>query len=233
MKNPVVLIVGREITEPTGVRGPAFGIGRTYAHAITRAGGIPIILPPIIDLSDQLETLLSRCDAIVLHGGGDIDPKHYGQSPITPALYGINSNHDEIEIAVARQTLAEDIPMLAICRGLQVVNVAHGGTLIQDLRTDDHRQKYHTVNLTPDSKVAQAIGATQAKACHSFHHQAVDSVGNGFVVTGVATDGTIEAIESTTATWYVAVQWHPEDSAATDQQQQNLFDTLIKVSKSL
>lgn len=233
MKNPVVLIVGREITEPTGVRGPAFGIGRTYAHAITRAGGIPIILPPIIDLSDQLETLLSRCDAIVLHGGGDIDPKHYGQSPITPALYGINSNHDEIEIAVARQALAEDIPMLAICRGLQVVNVAHGGTLIQDLGTDDHRQKYHPVNLTPDSKVAQAIGATQAKACHSFHHQAVDSVGNGFVVTGVATDGTIEAIESTTATWYVAVQWHPEDSAATDQQQQNLFDTLIKVSKSL
>lgn len=233
MKNPVVLIVGREITEPTGVRGPAFGIGRTYAHAITRAGGIPIILPPIIDLSDQLETLLSRCDAIVLHGGGDIDPKHYGQSPITPALYGINSNHDEIEIAVARQALAEDIPMLAICRGLQVVNVAHGGTLIQDLGTDDHRQKYHPVNLTPDSKVAQAIGATQAKACHSFHHQAVDSVGNGFVVTGVATDGTIEAIESTTATWYVAVQWHPEDSATTDQQQQNLFDTLIKVSKSL
>lgn len=233
MKNPVVLIVGREITEPTGVRGPAFGIGRTYAHAITRAGGIPIILPPIIDLSDQLETLLLRCDAIVLHGGGDIDPKHYGQSPITPALYGINSNHDEIEIAVARQALAEDIPMLAICRGLQVVNVAHGGTLIQDLGTDDHRQKYHPVNLTPDSKVAQAIGATQAKACHSFHHQAVDSVGNGFVVTGVATDGTIEAIESTTATWYVAVQWHPEDSATTDQQQQNLFDTLIKVSKSL
>lgn len=233
MKNPVVLIVGREITEPTGVRGPAFGIGRTYAHAITRAGGIPIILPPIIDLSDQLETLLSRCDAIVLHGGGDIDPKHYGQSPTTPALYGINSNHDEIEIAVARQALAEDIPMLAICRGLQVVNVAHGGTLIQDLGTDDHRQKYHPVNLTPDSKVAQAIGATQAKACHSFHHQAVDSVGNGFVVTGVATDGTIEAIESTTATWYVAVQWHPEDSALTDQQQQNLFDTLIKVSESL
>ena len=121
--------------------------------------------------------------------------------------------------------------MLAICRGLQVVNVAHGGTLIQDLGTDDHRQKYHSVNLTPDSKVAQAIGATQAKACHSLHHQAVDTLGNGFVVAGVATDGTIEAIESTTATWYVAVQWHPEDSAAEDQQQQNLFDALIKSVK--
>jgi putative glutamine amidotransferase len=231
VKNPVVLIVGREITEPTSVRGPTFGIGRTYAHAITRAGGIPIILPPIIDLHDQLETLLSRCDAIVLHGGGDIDPKHYGQSPTTSALYGINANHDEIEIAVARHALAEDIPMLAICRGLQVVNVAHGGTLIQDLGTEDHRQKYHSVDLIPDSKLARAVGASRAEACHSFHHQAVDVVGHGFVVVGTASDGTIEAIESTTATWCVAVQWHPEDSAATDQQQQNIFDTLIKVSK--
>ena len=231
MKNPVVLIVGREITDATGVRGPAFGIGRTYAHAITRAGGIPIILPPIADLHDQLETLLSRCDAIVLHGGGDIDPKHYGQSATAPELYGINPSHDEIELAVARHALAEDIPMLAICRGLQVVNVAHGGTLIQDLGTEDHRQKYHSVDLTPSSKVAQAIGATQAKACHSFHHQAVDSLGHGFVVSGVATDGTVEAIESSTATWCVAVQWHPEDSAAEDQQQQNLFDALIKSVK--
>jgi putative glutamine amidotransferase len=227
VKNPVVLIVGREITEAVGVRGPAFGVGRTYAHAITRAGGIPIILPPISDLHDQLETLLSRCDAIVLHGGGDIDPKHYGQSATAPELYGINPSHDEVELAVARHALAEDIPMLAICRGLQVVNVAHGGTLIQDLGTEDHRQKYHPVNLTADSKVARAIGAAQAKACHSFHHQAVDSLAHGFVVSGVATDGTVEAIESTTATWCVAVQWHPEDSAAEDQQQQNLFDALI------
>jgi putative glutamine amidotransferase len=167
----------------------------------------------------------------VLHGGGDIDPKHYGQSPSTPALYGINANHDEIEIAVARHALAEDIPMLAICRGLQVVNVAHGGSLIQDLGTEDHRQKYHSVDLMPDSKLARAVGASRAEACHSFHHQAVDVVGHGFVVVGTATDGTIEAIESTTATWCVAVQWHPEDSAAADQQQQNLFDTLIKVSQ--
>jgi putative glutamine amidotransferase len=121
--------------------------------------------------------------------------------------------------------------MLAICRGLQVVNVAHGGTLIQDLGTEDHRQRYHSVDLTPSSKVAQAIGATQAKACHSFHHQAVDSLGHGFVISGVAIDGTVEAIESTTATWCVAVQWHPEDSAAEDQQQQNLFDALIKSVK--
>ena len=231
MKNPVVLIVGREVSDAVGVRGPTFGIGRTYAHAITRAGGIPIILPPIVDLLDQLETLLSRCDAIVLHGGGDIDPKRYGQDATAPELYGINASHDEIELAVAHHALAEDIPMLAICRGLQVVNVAHGGTLIQDLGTEDHRQKYHPVNLTPDSKVAQAIGANQANACHSFHHQAIDSLGQGFVVSGRAIDGTIEAIESSTATWCVAVQWHPEDSAAEDQQQQNLFDALIKSVK--
>ena len=84
--------------------------------------------------------------------------------------------------------------------------------MIQDLGTDDHRQKYHSVDLTPDSKLAQAVGATRVEACHSFHHQAVDAVGHGFVVVGTATDGTIEAIESTTATWCVAVQWHPEDN---------------------
>lgn len=222
------MIVGREISEAIGVRGPAFGIGRTYAHAIERAGGIPIILSPISGLLSRLPTILSRCDAIVLHGGGDIDPARYGQSPSAPELYGINAQHDDIELAVARYAVDEDIPMLAICRGLQVLNVSQGGTLIQDLGNQEHRQKYHRVDCEPSSLVAQAIGATRAEACHSFHHQAINLVGRDLQVTGRAADGTIEAIESTTAKWCVAVQWHPEDSADHDQQQQNLFDTLIR-----
>lgn len=228
MRNPVILIVGREVAEATGVRGEAFGIGRTYAHAIARAGGIPVIVPPIVDLHDRLETLLSRCDGIVLHGGGDIDPVRYGQEPSAPELYGINFAHDEIEIAVARHALSEEIPLLAICRGLQVVNVAHGGTLIQDLGTDAHRRTYHSVDLSEGSRTARAIGSIRVDSCHSFHHQAVATLGYGLQLAGRAEDGTIEAIETSSNHWCVAVQWHPEDSADRDPQQQNLFDALIR-----
>ena len=225
---PVVLIVGREVTAGNGIRTHGYASGALYADAVTRAGGVPLILPPIVDLVPRIEELLRRVDAVVLHGGGDIDPFHYGQPRNVDSLYGINEAHDTVEIALVRLAVNLDLPMLAVCRGLQVVNVALGGTLHQDLGTDTHTRRFHPVNLVGDSHTAAAMGSITARACHSYHHQAIDRVAEGFAVTARADDGTIEGIEGISSRWLVGVQWHPEDSAADDPQQQSLFDELIR-----
>lgn len=226
--NPLVLIVGRMAGETKGVRGEPFAAGRRYFHAVARAGGTPLMLPPILDLVDDVPDLLGRVDAIVLHGGGDIDPRHYGQSPSAEQLYGIVAEHDEVELAVVRAALELDVPTLAICRGMQVLNVAMGGTLQQHIGTEDHWMSYSgDVQLDDGSNVAEAMGTIAPHACHCVHHQALDVVADGLVVTGRTDDGIIHAAEIPSKRWFVAVQWHPEDSADADTEQQSLFHTLI------
>ena len=187
-------------------------------------------MPPIVDLIDEMHGLVDRCDAAVLHGGGDIDPALYGSAPETDRLYGINGAHDAVEFALVRAVLDARKPMLAICRGHQMLNVVCGGTLIQHLDDDDHRERLHCVDLTPGSRVAEAMGTTRPEECFSFHHQAVDLLGDGLMVTGRSDDGVVEAIEWTGPEWIVGVQWHPEDTAETDAQQQSLFDALVRVA---
>ena len=216
------------MTAGNGIRTHGYATGALYADAVTRAGGIPVMLPPIPDLVPRLSGLLSRVDGIVLHGGGDIEPERYGQSRDAASLYGMNAAHDEVELALVRDAISRDVPMLAICRGLQIVNVALGGTLHQDLGTPEHTRRFHPVNLVDGSRTADAMGSVLAAACHSYHHQAIDSVGDGLVVTARADDGTIEGVERPASRWLVAVQWHPEDSAGDDPQQQSLFDELIR-----
>ncbi len=227
---PLVLIVGREITETRGLRTSGFGAGDRYQTALVRAGTVPIILPPIVDLVRDVPDLVDRCDAVVLHGGGDIDPARYGRSRETEHLYGINAAHDEVEWAVVRAVLDSRTPMLAICRGHQMLNVVCGGTLIQHLGLPEHREHPHPVDLTPESRVSRAMGATRPEACFSFHHQAIGDVGDGLVVTGRSDDGVIEAIEWTGPEWIVGVQWHPEDTADSDPQQQALFEALVRAA---
>jgi len=226
--SPLVLIVGREISQAVGVRGEAFGAGRKYSHAIQRAGGVPLILPPL-DLSpEHVHDAVVGADAIVLHGGGDIDPRHYGQSPATDELYGINPRHDDAELAVVRAALTADRPLLAICRGLQILNVALGGSLVQHMGLPGHREEFHPVDLVPGCRTALAMGSEHPARCHSFHHQAIDQLGSSLSVVGRHADGTIEAVETTGGAWVVGVQWHPEDSADVDPEQQGLFDELVR-----
>ena len=228
MTAPLVLIVGREISQAVGVRGEAFGAGRKYSLAIQRAGGVPLILPPL-DLSPaQVHEAVAGVDAIVLHGGGDIDPQHYGQSPTSDELYGINPRHDAAELAVVRAALESERPLLAICRGLQILNVALGGSLVQHMGLPGHREEFHPVDLVPGCRTAVAMGSEHPTRCHSFHHQAIDRLGSSLRIVGRHADGTIEAVETTGDAWVVGVQWHPEDSADTDPQQQGLFDELVR-----
>jgi putative glutamine amidotransferase len=227
VSSPLVVIVGRLSPEAKGVRGEVFAAGRGYFHGVVRAGGTPVLLPPIPEALDRIGHLLDRADAVVMHGGGDIDPRHYGQELAADEVYGIVPEHDEVELAVAREAIERDLPMLAICRGMQVVNVALGGTLVQHIGNERHWMQLHPVDVEADSHMAAAIGTTRFEACHSVHHQALDALGEGLRVVGRAPDGTLEAVEHTSARWLVAPQWHPEDTAATDPQQQALFDTLL------
>lgn len=229
---PLILIIGREITEARGLRTSGFGAGDRYQTALVRAGATPIVLPPIADLVDDVPRLVSRCDGVVLHGGGDIDPTLYGQEPTTEHLYGIHAGHDAVELAVVRAVLDVGRPLLAICRGLQMLDVVCGGTLIQHLDLPEHRQQTHAVDLVPGSRVAQAMETIRPEACFSFHHQAVDTLGTDLVVTGRSDDGVVEAVEGTGSEWIVGVQWHPEDTAEIDPQQQALFDALVQVASS-
>jgi putative glutamine amidotransferase len=224
----LVLIVGRLAAETKGVRGQPFAAGQRYFHAITRAGGTPLMLPPMPELVQEVPALIRRVDAVVLHGGGDVDPRHYGQEPSAEQLYGIVPEHDEVELAVVRAALEADVPTLAICRGMQVLNVVMGGTLNQHIGSEAHWMTYtHDVSLDEGSLAAEAIGTAHPAACHCVHHQALDAVAPGLTVTGRTPDGIVHAAEVPGARWIVATQWHPEDSAATDPEQQRLFDTLL------
>jgi putative glutamine amidotransferase len=230
--NPLVLIVGRLATEAKGVRGEPFAAGRRYFEAVARADGMPLMLPPIPSLVHDIPDLLRQVDAVVLHGGGDVDPRHYGQAATAEQLYGIVAEHDEVELAVVRSALELGVPMLAICRGMQVLNVAMGGTLQQDIGEhgvggESHWFVNHPVDVLPGSRLAKAIGSETLTAGHCVHHQALDRVADGLRVVGRSADGIVHAAEVEGNAWVVATQWHPEDTAASDPQQQSLFTALV------
>lgn len=166
-------------------------------------------------------TGLKGFDGLLVLGGGDIHPSHYGQLPTIAPGYGVDARVDEAEIALVRSAAASGLPVMGICRGLQVINVAFGGTLIQDLGPDSIHQVHteapgmsdHDVVIKPDTLLATALGAGHA-AVRSGHHQAVQDLGAGMHVTAEAPDGVIEAIEHEDH-WILAVQWHPEDPDTT------------------
>jgi len=233
MMTPIVLLPGKTTTQAVGVRGDSFSTGRLYSQAVARAGGVVLQVPPL-DLSiDRAEELVSRFDGVIIQGGGDIDPARYGQQSKNEKNYGISKLHDDLEIAIVRAAIKLDKPMLAICRGVQVLNVALGGTLHQDLGTlltdsESHWDTYHEITLEPGSKIAKAMKTTSPKNSHSYHHQALDKVAPNLVVSGRAADKTVEAVEHATAKWIIGVQWHPEDDAASEPDQQNLFDGFVE-----
>lgn len=223
---PLVAIPGRRSPEAAGHRTPVVSGGRFYVDAIQRAGGLPVLVPPTDDESTIIESV-TRCDAMVLLGGGDVNPARYGQVE-RERLFGVDDFLDGFEITALRAALDLGMPVLAVCRGHQILNVTLGGTLVQHIaHADAHRGTTHTVNLSAGSRVAEAMGGPEAFV-RSYHHQAIDAVGAGLTVTATADDGTVEAVELVGAAWVVGVQWHPEDTADHDPQNQSLFDELVR-----
>jgi putative glutamine amidotransferase len=229
---PLIAVTGRISPSAERVRGEAFASGQRYSTALVRAAAQPVILPPVVDGLDLLPAALERIDGVVLHGGGDVDPRRYGEVPASDELFGIVPDHDEFELAVLTAALERRVPVLAICRGMQLLNVAMGGTLHQHLGNDDHWHRTHAVEVEPDSLLARALGTTLPQACHSVHHQAIKHLGAGLRTVATADDGVVEAVELDTPGWLVAVQWHPEDTAADDPVQQRLFDALVTEARA-
>ena len=220
---PVIALTSRKSGRADTWRVPVTAVGRTYLDAIARAGGQPVVLPPLDVTLDDLAATLRRFDGVCLPGGPDVDPRRYGAGEVHAEVGSVDADHDALDLAVARSAVELGLPLLGICRGHQVLNVALGGTLVQHI--DDHRFVHHAVELTPGSLVAAAVGH-EVPVGHSVHHQAIDRLGAGLVVTGRADDGTIEAVELP-GRWVVGVQWHPEDTAAEDPDQQRLFDAFV------
>jgi putative glutamine amidotransferase len=226
MTRPLIAIPGRRSDEAKGHRTPVVSGGRLYADAVQRAGGLPVVIPPTDDV-DLIRATVERCDGMVLLGGGDVSPSQYGRE-ITARLFGVDEFIDAFEIAAVQHAVALDLPVLAICRGHQILNVALGGTLIQHLENYEvHRDTMHDVQLTQDSLVAEAMGTTQPMT-HSFHHQAIETAAPSLAVVGHSSDGTIEAVQHSTSTWVIGVQWHPEDTAEEDPANQGLFNALVQ-----
>jgi putative glutamine amidotransferase len=214
----------------------------TYPHAVDLAGGIPILIPMHIEV-DALRSLFDRLDGLVLTGGGDIDPAQYGAEC---SLYtaDIDAERDRVELQLARWAVEANKPLLTICRGTQVLNVALGGTLIQDIRDevpntlrhdppDDSwfPRLTHDVDVVGGSKLHSALGQTKL-AVNSLHHQALGKIADALEVVACAPDGIVEGIEHPDCHFIVGVQWHPEVLVDDHPPMLNLFKSLIEAASS-
>jgi putative glutamine amidotransferase len=200
---------------------PRYGVNRAYVHALEKAGAVPVLIPLMDDI-ERVQELYRRLDGIVLPGGTDVAPEEYKEKRIG-GLNKVDRQRDRVELDLARWAARDDLPTLGICRGQQVLNVALGGSLYQDLMYQkatqlEHSHRHgkgrsglvHHVRLDPDSRLAQLIDETYVEV-NSLHHQAVKQVAPALRVTGKSDDGVIEALEAPDHRFLISVQWHPEE----------------------
>ena len=238
MTQPIIGVTPSAGNNTLGVR--AHNLAVDYTQAIERAGGIPVILPLHIQ---NISTLLDRLDGVVFSGGGDIDPVLFNQEKHETVDY-MDEERDAFEMKLMEAAFARDMPILAICRGVQVMNVQQGGDLIQDIpsQTDskqEHSQRNQKVGehdvfdqvTIPegDNPISRSMGAGSV-SINSFHHQALGDVADSLAVVATSEDGIIEAVYAPKQTYAVGTQWHPERLASTDAKNQALFDDLIQAA---
>lgn len=243
---PLVAVVAYHLDGTRVARWPegGYGVPALYLDALRRAGARTAILAP--GEPGEPEELLEPFDGLLLVGGGDVHPARYGAEP-DDHLYGIEPDRDEAEIELLQAADRLALPTLCICRGIQVMNVAFGGTLHQHLPDVpgliehgvpvEGTQTIHAVTAEPGSRLA-AVTKSGPLASASHHHQGIDRLGEGLAVTGRTDDGLIEAIERIVpdqqdpgATWMLGVQWHPEETAAQDPAQQSVFEALALLAR--
>lgn len=220
-----------------GPREPLYGNYQTYVHAVEDAGGMPVLIPPLNDLSG-LDSLMPRLDGLLLPGGSDMHPSRYGEEP-HPRLGFVDPQLDELEFALVRWALKKDMPILGICRGMQVINVALGGSLYQDLNEqypssichlsrDVLRTKVvHQVAVEAGSRMAEVLGTCEF-GVNSLHHQAVKAVGKGIRISGRAEDGVAELLEVPQYRFVMAVQCHAEEIYRDEPVCIRLFAAFVK-----
>lgn len=241
---PLIGIPTATFVDPTyGTTAPAYRINGNYTAALAEAGAAPVAIP--LDLPESaLWAIFERLDGLCLAGGVDVAPAEYGEEP-HPALGQVDAARDATELRVTRWALAADLPVLGICRGIQLLNVAAGGTLWQDLpaqvpQAAKHNYKLaespwerptHRVRLAPDSLLATILEADQAQV-NSFHHQAVKDPGAGLTPIAWADDGVIEGIVGTGRRFVLGVQWHPEGMFRSDPPSRRLFAAFVEACRN-
>lgn len=240
MKKPIIGITTNTLAM---AEGPHLAFERSYVNhdyvdALTQAGAVPLLLPIIAD-EESIDLQVSCLDAVVISGGPDVNPLLYGEEP-SDKLEFINPERDVFELSVIRAAIKRKLPILGICRGLQILNVAFGGTLYQDVAEisegQQHSQKAkkhvpsHTVEIVPHSKLYALIEESTVFT-NSLHHQAIKKLALGFKVNAVAKDGLIEGFEKDGDEFILGVQWHPENMIKTDPLMQKFFKSFVGLLK--
>lgn len=227
-RRPVVLIPSRFSESASALRYRAEVGARALVEAVFQAGGEPLLMHPhapggVADLED-VRARLNVADAVLLPGGGDLHSSWAGQQP-HQSEYDVDVEQDAFDLAVARVALESELPLLAICRGTQAVNVVLGGDLTQDM-TADHRHRVHGLTIDSGSRLAKIAGPTLDASC--YHHQCIGRLADALVVTARADDDVTEAVELPgRRAWFLGTQWHPEDTAAHDPAQAALFKAFV------
>lgn len=242
MTAPVIGITGRTDQSARPSNLPLFAISQAYVRAVRLGGGAPVVIPPHLEEA-ELRSIFEHLDGLILSGGGDILPALFGEED-SGLLWFVDERRDRAEIALAQWSLTGELPLLAICRGVQVLNVAAGGTLIQDIPTQVPNALTHstiagrpvatvahTVEVVAGSRLATLVG-TGELGVNSAHHQAVKTVGTGLVITARAPDGIIEGLESLDHPFCVGVQWHPEVMIESHPTMQRLFEGLAESART-
>lgn len=225
MPRPRIAVLGRFTQSASALRYRGVVASRALLDLVWAAGGDPVVLlpgpgPESLDWASRLRGF----DAVLLPGGGDVDPSRYGGDPDHAAVYDVDPVQDDADFSLARYCLEQAVPLLAVCRGLHVLNVVRGGTLVVDM-PENHRHLVQRVPL-PDGGATLGIDAEYIEiSC--YHHQAIDRLGTGMAVLAATDDGTIEAVAVEAAAWTRGVQWHPEDTFEVDPSQVALVRRLV------
>ncbi len=216
----------------------SYVIRTSYIEVVHRAGGLPVVLPYLCE-ADDVASYLDRIDALVVTGGAfDVPAELYGEQP-GPRMGALKPDRTSFETAMIRGALDREMPLLAVCGGMQLLNVVYAGTLHQDILSDlegagsheqdeDPRQPSHDVTVKAGTVLASCVRGASMIQVNSTHHQAVKTPGPGLIVSGRAPDGVIEAIEDPAGAFVLGVQWHPELLAEPGNEQQSIYDALVR-----
>ena len=226
------LVVGISESFPAANKSAKVMVNASYADAVARGGHVPVVISRF-GTDEQFDVLVSKLDVLILTGGEDVDPARYNAAK-SPKLGTVNAPRDDFDFRLLDAARRRNLPVIGICRGCQLLNIAFGGTLWQDIPSEfpvkdvQHRNVYHRISIEPNSRFARVTGVTNALV-NSYHHQAVKAVGSGFTATAKASDGVIEALEHENGVW-LGVQWHPEQMTADGGIMNALFRDLVEKS---
>jgi putative glutamine amidotransferase len=222
---PRIAIVARFAESTSATRYEAIVTARRLAEGVWAAGGEPLTFLAVSG-SDWTQRL-DGIDGVLMPGGADVDPRNYGQDRTSDHLYGIDPMQDEVDISLIRHVLAVGLPMLAICRGLQITNVTLGGTLTQHMESP---HLHHVASVTVDTHATE-LGLTDSTLEAScYHHQAIDDLADGLTVIARAAEGHVEAVKIESTGWAFGVQWHPEDNYDTERGQLEIFEQFVRAA---